>query len=332
MDAFSKNNHSILELNQIYQLIRPYIQVTPLIEVESLSQLIKGKVWVKPESLQRTGAFKFRGALYRLMVLSESEKKLGVTAYSSGNFAIGLATAGRLLNISVHLVMPHDAPANKVDSARAQGATVSLCQSSHPSREEAASQMAADIAKKNQQVLLHPFDDIQLIKGQASVAVELKEQLHNAGIVCHQILCPVGGGSLVAGTAMVFQKTKQIVSVEPEDYAGMMISLAHHSRARAKGNLTSPCDALQALEPGVKNYTIALQYGVTGITVSSAATQQAMRLAFNELKLVLEPSGAITLGAIMEHPEQFREKHIVVVATGGNVDSNQFITALRTPL
>ena len=331
MDTFSIKDHSIRELHRIYQQIKPYIRVTPLMEVESLSTLIMGRVWIKPESLQKTGAFKFRGALYRLMMLTEDEKKQGVTAYSSGNFARGLATAGRLLNISVNLVMPHDAPANKIASARAQGANVTLCDSSTPSREEAASQMATEIARQNQQVLLHPFDDLPLIKGQASVAVELKQQLLEKNIPCQQILCPVGGGSLVAGTSMVFHQSVQITAVEPEGYGGMMLSLSKQTPSRATGNSNSTCDALQALEPGRVNLTIALDNKVTGLTVSSDAVRQAMKLAFNELKLVLEPSGAIALGAVIEHPELFREKHLVVIATGGNVDQQTFVSALNHP-
>ena len=308
MDAFSIKDTPIRELNSIYQQIKPFIRVTPLIEVERLSDLTMGRVWIKPESLQKTGAFKFRGALYRLMMLTEEQKKQGVTAYSSGNFALGLATAGKLLSISVNLVMPHDAPANKITRARSQGARVTLCEHNIPSREEAASLLAAEIAEKNQQILLHPFDDLHLIKGQASVAVELKQQLLAANLHCQQILCPVGGGSLVAGTSMVFHTSTQVIAVEPEGYAGMMLSLANQHRTRAKGNTLSGCDALQALEPGKVNFEIACNHGVTGLTVSAPAVQKAIHLAFHELKLVLEPSGAIALAAVMEHSELFRKK------------------------
>ncbi|OED43479.1 hypothetical protein ACH42_10130 [Endozoicomonas sp. (ex Bugula neritina AB1)] len=319
---------SIQELDSIYQLIKPHTRVTPLIKVESLSELIEGKVWIKPESLQKTGAFKFRGALYRLMTLSKEAKKQGVTAYSSGNFARGLATAGKLLNISVNLVMPHDAPENKIISARQQGATVTLCSSQTPSREEAASLMAAKIAKEQQQTLLHPFDDLTLIKGQASVAVELKQQLSEAEIQCQQILCPVGGGSLVAGTSMVFKNNTQITAVEAEGYAGMQLSLAHQLQSRAKGDALCECDALQALEPGKENLDIALRNRVNSLVVSAPAVRQAMKLAFDELKLVLEPSGAISLAAIIEKPELFRHTTLTVIATGGNVDHGTFASAL----
>ena len=326
--SISLQEHSIRELNDIYDRIKPYIRKTPLIKIESLSAVINGAVWLKPESLQFTGAFKFRGALYRLMTLTDREKKRGVTAYSSGNFALGLATAGRMLDVAVNLVMPADAPENKIVNARQQGATVTLCQHFLPSREEAASQMAMKMARTNGQVLLHPFDDIELIRGQASVAIELQQQLIEEKISCDQILCPVGGGSLVAGTSMVFGSPTLVTAVEAEGYAGMGLSLEQGTLARAKGNITSECDALLALAPGQSNFHIARKNKVNALTTGAPAIQQAMKLAFAELNLVLEPSGAIALGAVIEHPDVFWEKELVVIATGGNVDQSVFLSAI----
>ena len=319
------------QLSCIYQRIRPYIQVTPLLEVESLSQLTGGRVLLKAESLQKTGAFKFRGALYRLMMLSESEKKQGVIAYSSGNFAKGLASAGRLLDITVHLVMPHDAPKNKIASARAQGARITLCDSHTPSREEAASNLAAQIAHKSGKLLLHPFDDTILIQGQASVAIELKQQLIDSGWSCQQILCPVGGGSLVAGTSMVFPPSVQIRAIEAQGYAGMKQSLEQKTLSRAEGGSPCDCDALQALQPGQSNWETVRKKRVIGSEVHPSAVKQAMQLAYQELKLVLEPSGAIALGSVIQNPELYQHQAIVAIATGGNVDTETFTSFCLQP-
>lgn len=163
-------------LNKIYQKQQAYTRITPLIRCDTLSQLISGSVIIKAESLQVTGAFKFRGAVYRLLLLSETERKKGVTAYSSGNFARGLAAAGQLLNIKVTLVMPVDAPDNKINSARKLGANIILCETMEPSREEAAQKMSQTLAEANDSILLHPFDDIHIINGQSAVAVELMHQ------------------------------------------------------------------------------------------------------------------------------------------------------------
>ena len=316
-------------LEDIYRQLQPYTVVTPLLEVESLSQLTGGQVLIKPESLQKTGAFKFRGALYRLKHLNKQQQKQGVAAYSSGNFALGLAAAGKLLGIPVTLVMPHDAPANKIQNAARYGAQVKLCHKSQPSREEAASQMAFELARQHQQILLHPFDDPQIIRGQASVAFELERQLKKQDIRCQQILCPVGGGSLVAGASLVFKPPVQVVAIEAAGYEGMNLSLIKEELCRAAGDKTSDCDALQALEPGKANLEIALKTGITGRVVSADYIHKAIQRAWEELKLVLEPSGAIALAAVMENPDAFRQQTIVTIATGGNIDKDKFIELLR---
>lgn len=312
------------QLLEVFEYLIPHVRTTPLMESDRLGKLIDGEVLIKPESLQKTGAFKFRGAFYRLGTLNNQHKKQGVIAYSSGNFAQGLATAGNLLNIPVTLVMPCDAPRNKINNAKRQNARVILCQKNQPSREEAASQLARELAFQNQQLLLHPFDDPLIIAGQASVALELEQQLQKAQYSASHILCPVGGGSLVAGSSLVFNSDSQVWAVEAEGYQGMHLSLTAGKKCRASGNIPSTCDALQALEPGKANLEVVLRTGVKSLVVSDDYVKDALKLAFEELKLVLEPSGAIALAAILQHPYQFRGKTIVAIATGGNVDRGTF--------
>ncbi len=320
------------ELNAIYGQIAPYIQKTPLLKSPILSQLIAGQVFIKPESLQVTGAFKFRGALYRLMQLNKEQKKQGVAAYSSGNFARGLAQAGQILSIPVHLVMPFDAPTNKIENARKLGATITLCHQTTPSREEAASDMAADIAEKYGYTLLHPFDDPILIKGQATVGIELHQQLSAGGLPCHSLLCPSGGGSLVAGSSLTFSSEKtgtDVFAIEIENYNGMSQSLNNKKLSRAAGGHTSACDALLALTPGNSTFAIARKMGVKGLTVSEPFIAKALRLAFEDLSLVLEPSGAIAIAVVLEQPELFNGQTVVALASGGNVDLNKFIRLIE---
>ncbi|WP_066015914.1 threonine ammonia-lyase [Endozoicomonas atrinae] len=321
---------SFKTLSCAFQQIRGHIRNTPLIKSDYLSNLINGDVLIKAESLQVTGAFKFRGALYRLLNLTEKQQKQGVTAYSSGNFAAGLAAAGQILNIPVHLVMPHDAPGSKIQNAKKYGAHVTLCESSYPSREEAACNMAKELALSRNATLLHPFDDYEIIIGQASVALELQEQLEQSGIRCDHLLCPVGGGSLVAGASLVFGSSAQVWAVEVNGYHGMSLSLLSGNRCRAKGNIPCGCDALMALEPGVANLDITLKTGVKGVTVNSQNINQAVRLAFSEMNLVLEPSGAVAIAAIMENPELFKNKTVVAIGSGGNVDAEKYASILQS--
>lgn len=315
------------QLNAIYAQIKPYVRITPLMESAYLSELISGKVLVKPESLQVTGAFKFRGALYRLMQLDKYQKKQGVVAYSSGNFAVGLAHAGRILGISVHLVMPFDAPINKIENARRQGASITLCHDFQPSREEAANEMAAILASQHEYVLLHPFDDLLLIEGQATVGVELQKRLFESGLTCDSMLCPSGGGSLVAGCSLTFSPVingTEIYAIECLGYDGMNLSLREQVVTRAVGGVSSECDALLALSPGQAAFDIARITAVQGLSVSDSYIKKALRLAFEELHLVLEPSGAIALAAVLAFPEKFHRKTLVVIASGGNVDLNKY--------
>ena len=327
----NQQGHDLRELKQIYTLIKPHIIETPLLECRYLSKLIKGRALVKAESLQVTGAFKFRGALYRLMSLTENQQENGVAAYSSGNFAAGLAAAGKLLNISVSLVMPQDAPEKKIHNARQYGADVILCDHSYPSREEAAANMATELALKHRMTLLHPFDDLLLIKGQSSVAIELLKQLEKLKTNCDELLCPVGGGSLVAGSSLVFNSPCQVWAIEAESYNGMGLSLNAGCIQRAPGKLDSDCDALMALEPGNENCKLAIKNNVSALSVGKDAIHKAIQLAHNELNLVLEPSGAIGLAALMNNPDLFKNKTVVVIATGGNVDMKKYVSLLNMP-
>ena len=318
------------QLRTVYNDQKPYTRVTPLIPLDELSQEIQGKVFVKAESLQKTGAFKFRGALYRLLQLDNSEKVRGVVAYSSGNFARGLAAAGEILGIEVHLVMPADAPRNKISNAQAYGANVKLCHEFEPTREEAAAQMAQHLSQQQSMTLLHPFDDPLLIQGQSAVAVELSDQLEQLDLKCDALLCPTGGGSLVAGTSMVFNDINtQIYAVEASGFEGMTLSIEKGQLTRASGTAFSSCDALQAISPGRNNFEVIRHTDVIGLPVDESYINQAIRHAASNIKLILEPSGAIGLAALLQYPEKFRGKTTVIIASGGNVDIEKYAKVIR---
>lgn len=307
------------DLAAAYAVTRKATRVTPLLP------LAEG-VWVKAENLQRAGSFKLRGAFWRVHCLTPDEKARGVVAYSSGNFAQGLAAAGADQGVPVTIVMPADAPEMKRRATEGFGARVVLSHHGARPREEAASALAAQIASEQGLVLLHPFDDPRIVAGQAGAALEALEQL---GAPPDLVLCPVGGGGLMGGVALAIRAANpkaQICAVEPAGYDGMGRSLAAGERLRVTGGTTF-CDALQATMPGAAPFAAARAAGVTGLTVTDAQVRQALRLAFEQLKLVLEPSGAVALAALDQ--VQTEGKRVLIFATGGNIPFPRFAAILQ---
>ncbi|MEX0286831.1 MAG: threonine/serine dehydratase [Paracoccaceae bacterium] len=303
-------------------------QRTPLLESEALAREIgAARVFVKPESLQWAGSFKIRGAYWRLMQLSPEERRKGVVAYSSGNFAQGLAAAGRAQGVPVTIVMPVDAPVTKRQATEGFGARVVLSDHGAQPREEAASRLAGELAVSEGLVLLHPFDDPAIVAGQAGAGLEALEQLTRAGAHADLAICPVGGGGLLGGVSLAFRYESpgtRVLAVEPEGYDAMGTSLADGEIQRVASGLPTICDALQATQPGSAPFAAARFAGVEGVTVSDQAVRTAMRFAFERLKLVLEPSGAVALAAAMDRAVPTAGRTVLVYATGGNVGFEDF--------
>lgn len=297
---------------------------TPLLESESLTRAVgAARLCVKAESLQRAGSFKLRGAYWRLCGLTGEERARGVVAYSSGNFAQGLALAGREMGVPVTIVMPEDAPAMKRQATEGFGAKVVLSQHGDRPREEAASDLARRIAAEQGLVLLHPFDDPRIVAGQGGAALEAMAQMGAAPDVA---VSPVGGGGLMGGTALAVRAANPAAAIraaEPVGYDGMGRSLAAGERRKVPGGATI-CDALQATLPGEAPFAACLTAGVQGVAVTDAETAHAMRVAFEELKLVLEPSGAVALAAVLAGKVPVAGKTVLVMASGGNIPFARF--------
>ncbi|GAB1362533.1 threonine/serine dehydratase [Rhodobacter sp.] len=224
---------------------------TPLLESESLTRATgAARLCIKAESLQRAGSFKLRGAYWRLCALTGEERARGVIAYSSGNFAQGLALAGREMGVPVTIVMPEDAPAMKRLATEGFGARVVLSRHGDRPREEVASALAAELAAQGGLTLLHPFDDPRIVAGQGGAALEAMAQMGCAPDVA---VSPVGGGGLMGGTALAVRAANPLAEIhaaEPAGYDGMGQSLAAGQRVKAAGGVTI-CDALQATMPGI---------------------------------------------------------------------------------
>ncbi len=317
------------QLKKAYDVTRGATQTTPLLESVALARETgASRVFVKPESLQWAGSFKIRGAYWRLTQLSQDEAKRGVVAFSSGNFAQGLAAAGQALDIPVTIVMPIDAPEAKREATRGFGAEVVLSDHGERGREDAAAELAANLAKERGLTLLHPFDDIEVVTGQAGAGLEAIDQLGQAGAVPDVILCPVGGGGLIGGVSLAFHylaPDARIIGVEPDAYAGMGASIDRGEIAVMPVGPKSICDGLMARAPGNAPFEAVRQSGVTGLSVGDKSVRRAMRFAFEKLKLVLEPSGAAGIAALLDHSLNVDGKTVLVIATGGNVSLADFV-------
>lgn len=316
-------------LKRAYAITGKATQVTPLIESAALAKATgAARVFVKPESLQWAGSFKIRGAYWRLTRLSQDEAKRGVVAFSSGNFAQGLAAAGEALGIPVTIVMPIDAPAAKREATAGYGARVVVTDHGQGAREEVAAERARQISENEGMVLLHPFDDPEIVAGQAGAGLEALQQLEAKGADADVLFCAVGGGGLIGGVALSFHylsPATRIIAVEPAGFDGMGNSLAHGEIETMPIAPSSICDGLMARRPGAAPFAAVRTANVQGLAVSDASVRNAMKIAFERMKLVLEPSGAASLAALLDGDIDVAGKTVLVIATGGNVSLADFM-------
>jgi threonine dehydratase len=296
---------------------------TPLLEFAPLNQAAGRRVLVKFEGLQRTGSFKFRGAYNRMARLEAAQRAAGVVAWSSGNHAQGVAAAARLLGMPALIVMPSDAPAIKQANTRALGAEVVLYDRHTQSREEIGKALAAQRGA----VIVPPFDDPFIIAGQGTVGLEIVAQAEAAGARLGQVLVCCGGGGLIAGTATAIKDalpSAAIYSVEPEAFDDTARSLASGRREQVDPAARSICDALMAPSPGALTFPINRALLSGGLTVSDAQVRAAMRFAFQSMKLVVEPGGAVALAAALHGLAPDAQGDMAVVVSGANVDAEAF--------
>ncbi|MDE2355887.1 MAG: threonine/serine dehydratase [Alphaproteobacteria bacterium] len=307
---------------------------TPLLESPALNARVGGRVLLKAETLQRVGAFKFRGAYNRLSQLDAEARTRGVVAFSSGNHAQGVALAARALGMPALIVMPSDAPRVKLEATRSYGAEVRLYDRARESREA----IAAEIAKARGAVVVPAFDDPDVIAGQGTVGLEIVAQTRELGVRIDRLLCPVGGGGLLAGIAVAMTTLApgaRLFGVEPEAFDDTRRSLEAGTRVGAPPGPRSLCDALESPMPGELTFPILKRRLAGVLTVDDDAVAEAMRYAFRELKLVVEPGGVAALAALLAGkaaltpaPETAPDSATVVVLSGGNVDPELFARIL----
>lgn len=284
------------------------VERTPLVEARIRGQ----RVWLKCESLQTGGSFKLRGATNRLAQINPEERARGVVAFSSGNHAQGVAIAAKRLGIPAIIVMPADAPALKVEGTRAQGAEIVFFDRRTESREE----IAARIAAEKGSVVVPSFDDPHIVAGQGTAGLEILEQL---GATPARILVNCGGGGLSAGIALACPDS-EIITVEPEGWDDMRRSL-EEGEIVPVGPDAPPtlCDALQTPRVSPITFGILKARGARGLAVSEAETEAAVRWAWEQHQLVVEPGGAVSMAALIAGKADIVSETVVLVS-GGNID------------
>jgi len=293
---------------------------TPLIESPALNERLGGRVLMKAENLQVMGAFKFRGAYNRIARLSEAEKARGVVAYSSGNHAQAVAAAARRVGTAAIIVMPADSPAIKVAGVRANGGEVRMYDRYSESREE----IGAEIARERGSVLVPPFDDPFVIAGQGTAGLEI---LEDADGPIDQLLSGCSGGGLIAGLNLAFEAKSsdtRVIGVEPEAYDDTARSLAAGERVGVAATGRTICDALMTTIPGELTFPINQRRLERAISVTDGEAAAAVAYAFQALKLVVEPGGAVSLAALLAGKVETQGLTTAILLSGGNVDPTLF--------
>jgi len=300
---------------------------TPLLSSPFLDEIAGRRVLVKPECLQHTGSFKFRGAWSAMSALDPEVRAKGVIAFSSGNHAQGVALAAREHGTTAVIVMPSDAPQLKINNTKALGAEVVLYDRATEDRDEIGERLAGERGL----TLIKPFDEPLVVAGQGSVGLEIAAQAAELGVTQAEVLVPCGGGGLTSGVALALEAKApdmRVHPVEPVGFDDVTRSLISGKIEKNTATTGSICDAIITPSPGVVPFPILKRLCGDGIIVSDDDCLHAMAHAFTRLKIVIEPGGASALAAALFHGDTLQSDTVIAVASGGNVDATLFSQAL----
>ncbi|MGY3444344.1 threonine/serine dehydratase [Bradyrhizobium sp. USDA 4473] len=311
------------DIDAAARVVAPFAVRTPLLAFPVLNERVGSRVFLKPEMLQRTGSFKFRGAFNKLASIPQDKRSGGVVAFSSGNHAQGVAAAAKILNMQATIVMPADSPLTKRERTKSYGAEVVLYDRDRDDR----AAIASGIASKRGATLVPPYDDPLVIAGQGTAGREIAEDMAALGLVPDIVVAPASGGGLIAGVATAVKvkyPQAQVIVAEPAGYDDHALSLkVGHREAHAVAPRTI-CDALMAMMPGELTFAINSKLLANGVSASDDEVGAAVAFAYRELKLVVEPGGAIGLAALLAGRIDAKGKNVVIVLSGGNVDADLF--------
>ncbi|MEM7559839.1 MAG: threonine/serine dehydratase [Planctomycetota bacterium] len=296
-----------------YERIRDRVNRTPCLLCERLSAELDCELYFKAENLQHIGAFKARGALNAVLQLSEERASRGVVTHSSGNHAAALARAAKIRGIPAHIVMPHNSAKTKVEAVRSLGFEPQFCETDTPSREAAAARVQEETGAS----LVHPFNDPRIIAGQGTVALEILEQVPEL----EQVIAPVGGGGLMSGTLVTMSEARPEVEV----YGAEPAWADDAYRSLKSGKIEAP-ERYDTVADGLRTSLGNLTFPIIQsklhemLLVAEEQILLAQRKIVETAKLVVEPSAAVPLGALISHPDRFRGKRVVIILSGGNLD------------
>ncbi|HCD51514.1 MAG TPA: serine dehydratase [Balneolaceae bacterium] len=307
---------SFSDIKEAQKVIAPFAHRTPVLSSTSINKITGSELLFKSENFQKVGAFKFRGACNAVMSLSDEDARKGVATHSSGNHAQALALAAKLRGIPAHVVMPENAPKVKVAAVKDYGAEITFCEATLPARESTL----AEVIEKTGAQMIHPYNNAYIIAGQGTAALELLEDHPDLDV----ILAPVGGGGLMSGTAIASKGIKpsiKVIGTEPE--------LADDAYRSFKAKKLIPLDATTTIADGLRTSLGTLTFEAISeyvdeiVTVSEEGIIAAMRLIWERMNIIIEPSCAVPLAAVLEKNIDLNGKKAGIILSGGNVDLDQ---------
>jgi threo-3-hydroxy-L-aspartate ammonia-lyase len=311
------------QIRQAAERLVKWVHRTPVVTCSALNSRSGASVYLKCENFQKIGAFKFRGAMNAVLQLSDRQRQAGVITHSSGNHAQAVALAGKLLGAPVTVVMPRTSPAVKRAATEGYGARIVLCEPTFGSREETT---AAEI-ERHGFTLVHPFNDWNVIAGQATAAWELLEETGPLDVV----MCPVGGGGLLAGTALAVKGRSSgthVIAAEPANADDAKRSL-ESGEIQSCADPNTIADGLRTTSIGVRNFAVIRQAVDQIVAVSEAEILDAMRFVWERTKLVIEPSSAVAVAPLLNGAIQAKGKNVGIILSGGNVDLEPMFRAMK---
>ena len=303
-------------LLQVHERISPYIHETPILTSRLINEIADCSIYFKCENFQKMGAFKMRGATNAILQLSQEDQKKGVVTHSSGNFAQALSLAAKSLGITAYIVMPSSAPQVKKDAVKTYGGIIIECPPTLKNREETAQK----IVEEKGATFVHPSNDIEVILGQGTAALELLQKQPHLDLV----ITPVGGGGLIGGTALavnLFAKSAKTIGAEPFEVDDAYRSLISGT-IETNQSTNTIADGLKT-QLGDQNFPIIQKHVEEIIRVTEEEIKNALKLIWERMKIIVEPSSAVALAAVLKEPAKFKNKQIGVIISGGNVDFNQ---------
>ncbi|MFW9787381.1 MAG: pyridoxal-phosphate dependent enzyme [Candidatus Thorarchaeota archaeon] len=311
----------IQDIYDAHERIRDYALWTPVMTSSTIDKMTECQVFFKCENFQRVGAFKFRGALNAVSQLTEKERARGVIAHSSGNHAQALALAASLKGVKATIVMPQNSPKVKVDATRGYGAEIVFCENSTESRVKVAN----ELVEKHSYTLIHPYNDERIVAGAGTATLELIEEVDELDYV----FAPVGGGGLLSGTSIATKSLcpkAKVIAVEPEKADDAFRSF-RDGRIYPSVYPDTIADGLRT-QLGEITFQIIKEYVDSIITVSEQEIVDAMKLLWERMKLVVEPSGAVSLAGLLKMMDDLNDERVGVIISGGNIDLSEFLSKL----